>query len=76
MPLSVWQRKEALPFGAQKQIAEEEKVDPSFVSRVINDKALNHDPKKVRRVQVRIARKLGKPVAEVFAEDASLQKVG
>jgi len=76
MPLSVWQRKESLPFGAQKQIAQEENVDPSFVSRVISDKALDYDPKKVRRVQVRIARKIGMPVAEVFGEGSSLQKVG
>lgn len=78
MPLTVWQRKERLPFGAQKEVATEEGCDPAVVSMVVNDKAGNYDPKRVRRIQVRLARKMGCRVDEAFGppEGASRQMVG
>lgn len=66
MSLSRFERKERLLYGSQKEIAQAEGVAESMVSRVMNDKALHDDPKKVRRIQVRIARKIGLPVSEVF----------
>lgn len=66
MSLSRYERKEKLPWGAQKEIAEALEVDESLVSRVNSDKAYHDDPKKVRQVQVRIARKIGVTVDEAF----------
>jgi hypothetical protein len=74
MPLSKWQRKERLGFGGVKAISDKLAVSPALVSLVVNDKAA--DTKLTRKVKVAVARKIGMPVAEVFGEGASLQKVG
>jgi len=74
MPLSRFERKERLPYGAQKEIAHEEGVAESLVSRVMNDKTFHDDPKKVRRIRVRIARKIGVPVDEAFPPPASVER--
>jgi hypothetical protein len=70
MPLSRYERKERLPYGAQAEIAKElgEGFSEAFVSRVQNDKTDGMDPEKVRRVQVAIAKRLRPrvPVAEAF----------
>jgi hypothetical protein len=73
MALSRWDRKARLPFGAQKEIAEELKAegvkcDEADVSRVLHDKAQHLNPEKVQRIQVAIAKRL-RPrvsVAEAF----------
>ncbi len=80
MGLNIWQRKEKLPFGAQKEVAAEVGCDPAIVSLVVNDKAGNYDAKRVRRIQVRLARKMGVRVDEAFGtsetdvEGSSLQQ--
>ena len=73
MALSRWDRKERLPLGAQKEIAEElraegVKTNDGEVSRVLHDKASHLNPEKVRKIQVAIAKRL-RPrvsVAEAF----------
>lgn len=68
MPLSRYERKERLPYGAQKEIAAACDVSESFVSRVNNDSVDGLDPEKVREVRVAIAQRL-RPrisVAEAF----------
>lgn len=74
MPLSRWERKERLGFGGVKAIAARTGVSASLVSLVVNDKSARTPV--TRRVQVAIARRIGMPVAAVFGESASLQKVG
>lgn len=66
MALSIWERKARLPFGAQKQVAEEVGVPQPFVSEVINDKCAHRDQKKVRRVRVALARRMRVRVDEAF----------
>lgn len=58
------ERKDALGHGAVKEIAEELDVDPSLVSRVINGKATS------ARVAAAVARRIGRPVDEVFGSAA------
>lgn len=72
MPLTRYERKERLPYGAQAEIATElgEGFSEAFVSRVQNDKTDGMDVDKVRRVRVEIAKRL-RPrvsVAEAFPE--------
>jgi hypothetical protein len=67
MPLSRWDRKARLPFGAQKEIADELKAegmkcDEADVSRVLHDKAQHLNPDKVQRIQVEISKRLRPPV--------------
>lgn len=69
MPLSVAERKERMPFGAQKAVSTEQRVDPGYVSKVMDDAIrAKTEPgrKKLRRVQVALARKLGVTVDEAF----------
>lgn len=72
MPLTVAERKHLMPFGAQREVAAEQAVDAGYVSRVMNDEVHPKTPparKKLRRVQVALARKLGRPVDDVFPQD-------
>ena len=74
MPLSIADRKHLMPFGAQKEVAAEQKVDAAYVSRVMNDEVFPKTPagkKQLRRVQVAVARKLGRPVDEVFPQESA-----
>jgi hypothetical protein len=79
MPLSRWDRKARLPFGAQKEIADELKAegmkcDEADVSRVLHDKAQHLNPDKVQRIQVEIAKRL-RPrvsVAEAFPQQSDV----
>jgi transcriptional regulator with XRE-family HTH domain len=69
MPLSVAERKHRLPFGAQREVAAAEQVDRAYVSKVMNGEIFPKTPparKKLRRVQVALARKLGVTVDEAF----------
>lgn len=73
MPISRYERKERLPYGAQAEIAKAlgEGFSEAYVSRVQNDKTDGMDPEKVRRVQVAIALRL-RPrtaVAEAFPSE-------
>ena len=58
-----------MPFGAQREVSAEQRVDPGYVSRVMNDEVFPKTPpsrKKLRRVQVALSRKLGVTVDEAF----------
>jgi hypothetical protein len=69
MPLTIAERKHRMPSGAQREVARELRVDPSYVSRVMADDIrpkTRLGRKSVRRVQVAIARKLGMTVDEAF----------
>lgn len=72
MPLTIAERKHRLPFGAQREVSREQSVDPGYVSKVM-DGAIRPktEPakKKLRRVQVAIARKLGVTVDEAFPQE-------
>jgi len=74
MPLSRWERKERLGFGGVKAIADKLSVSPALVSLVVNEKSATTPL--TRKVKVAVARKIGMPVAEVFDETPSRQKVG
>jgi hypothetical protein len=72
MPLSIAERKHQMPFGAQRAVSAEQRVDPAYVSKVMNDEIHPKTPtaqKKLRRVQVALARKLGRRVDDVFGGD-------
>lgn len=72
MPLTIAERKHLMPRGARKDVAAEQLVDGTFVSRVMNGEVLpKTEPgrKKLRRIQVALARKLGRTVDEVFPPD-------
>ncbi len=69
MPLSIAERKHLMPFGAQRAVSTEQRVDPGYVSRVMNDEVFPKTAtsrKKLRRVQVAVAKKLGRTVDDVF----------
>jgi hypothetical protein len=69
MPLTSAERKHRMPFGAQRAVSTEQRVDPGYVSRVMNDEVHPKTPpaqRKLRRVQVAISRKLGVTVDEAF----------
>jgi hypothetical protein len=71
MPLSIAERKHLMPFGAQREVAAEQSVDAGYVSRVMNDEVHPKTPparKKLRRVQVALARKLGRTVDDAFPQ--------
>jgi transcriptional regulator with XRE-family HTH domain len=67
--LTVAERKHRMPFGSQKEIAAETGLSRSLVSQVVNDTYRPVTPqgqRTMRRLQVRIARKLGMRVDEAF----------
>lgn len=66
MSIARYARRERLPVGAQKEIAQRLGVAESVVSRVMNDKGSDLSPITRRRVKVAIARKLGMKVDEAF----------
>lgn len=69
MPLTTADRKDRLPFGAQRAVALELQVDPAYVSKVMDDAVRPKTPrgkKQLRTVQVALSRKLRLPVDEVF----------
>lgn len=70
MPLSVMERKHLLEHGAQLEIAQDLGVSRSLVSQVNSDAYRPRTARgraTLRRVQVAIARKLGRRVDEAFA---------
>ena len=73
MPLTVAERKHLLTQGAQRDIAREAGVSEALVSEVVSD---SYRPKTdrgratERRIRVRIARKLGMKVDDVFPPKA------
>lgn len=76
MPLSKYERKEKLPYGAQIEIATELDLSETTVSWVQNDhpKMLFLSPETIARVREAIAKRIrcddgsvGMPVSEVFA---------
>lgn len=69
MPLTIADRKHLMPHGAQKEIASALGVSKSYVSSVVNGEIRAKTQaarRRLRIAQVAIARKLGKPVDEVF----------
>lgn len=76
MPLSRWDRKARLPYGAQKEIATELRAEgmacnEGDVSLVLHDKASHLPAEKVKKIQAAIAKRL-RPrvsVAEAFPAD-------
>jgi len=72
MPLTTADRKFLMPYGAQRDVAFDQGVKESYVSLVMSGEMRPKTlaaRKKLRRVQVAIARKLGRPVDEVFPPD-------
>lgn len=77
MALSIAERKHLMPFGAQREVSMEQRVDPGYVSKVMNGEMVaktRPSRKKLRRVQVAIARKLGRTVDEVFPPAVTSQE--
>lgn len=71
MPLTTADRKHLMPYGAQKEVATEQGVTEAYVSLVMAGEVrpkTEMTRKKLRRVQVAIARKLGRTVDEVFPQ--------
>ena len=69
MPLSTADRKHLMPYGAQKEVAIEQGVTEAYVSLAMGGEVFPKTEvsrKKLRRVQVAIARKLGRTVDEAF----------
>jgi hypothetical protein len=69
MPLSIAERKYDMPHGALQQVARAEGVANSYVTAVLNGSVQPKSvaaQRKVRRIQVALARKLGRPVDDVF----------
>lgn len=78
MPLSIAERKHQMPFRAQAQVADAEGVAESYVSAVMNGTVhpkTDETRKKLRRVQVALARKLGVTVDEAFPPAEQVQQV-
>ena len=77
MPLSIAERKHRLPFGAQREVSTEQRVDPGYVSKIM-DGAIRPktEPgrKKLRRIQVALARKLGVTVDEAFPPEVEARQ--
>jgi hypothetical protein len=74
MPLTIAERKHLMPYGAQHQVAIEEEVSESYVSAVMSDEVrpkTSTTRKKLRRVQVAIARKLGRTVDDAFPRESA-----
>lgn len=69
MPLTRAERKDRMPFGAQRRVAAAEKVSESYVSEVMNGVVFARTPrgtKTLQRVQRALAKELGVDVAEAF----------
>jgi hypothetical protein len=69
MPLTIAERKHRMPHGGRKEVAAEQMVDATYVSKAMNGELFpktSTGRKKLRRVQVAIARKLGVTVDEAF----------
>jgi hypothetical protein len=78
MPLTIAERKHRMPRGAGLEIAAKERVDPGYVSKALNGELHPKTPpakKKLRRVQVALARKLGVTVDEAFPPAEATQAV-
>lgn len=74
MPLTIAERKHLMPHGAQLAVATEMEVSTTYVSAVMNGIVRPQTlpaQKKLRRVQVALARKLGRRVDEVFGGDSA-----
>lgn len=78
MPLSRWDRKARLPYGAQKEIAAEIRAEgmactEGDVSLVLHDKASHLPVEKVKKIQSAIAKRLRPrvPVSEAFGGAAA-----
>lgn len=63
--MSRWERKAALKFGDLAEIAKRLGVTRPHASQVLNDK------RRDRKVEVAIARAIGKPVDEVFEPETA-----
>lgn len=75
MPLTHAERKECLPRGAQHDIAEKCKATDAYVSGAVAGtiQPKSRDKKaKLRRVQTEIARKIGRPLEDVFTPEELL----
>lgn len=58
-----------MPFGAQREVASEEAVSESYVSAVMSDEVFPKTQptrEKLARVQSALAKKLDRPVEDVF----------
>lgn len=60
MAMTRWERKAALAYGATAEIADKLELTRGHVSQVVNGK------RRDRRVEVAVARKVGRPVRDVF----------
>lgn len=72
VPLTIAERKHLMPRGAQMQVATSLGLSTTYVSAVMNDEThpkTEAGKKQLRRVRVALARKLGRPVDEVFPPD-------
>lgn len=72
MALSIAERKHQMPFGALREVSTDQRVDPGYVTRVMNGEIrpkMAASRKKLRRVQVALARKLGVTVDEAFPSE-------
>ena len=73
MLLTIAERKHLMPYGAQKDVATEQGASEGYVSLAMNDELrpkTQAGRKKLRRVQVAIARKLGRTVDDVFPQES------
>jgi hypothetical protein len=69
MPLTIAERKHLMPRGAQREVVKETGFSSTYVSAVVCGEVRPKTPparKKLRRAQVALARKLGRPVDDVF----------
>lgn len=66
MPLSKYERKELLPYGAQSEIAGELDLSEATVSLVMNDKTASLPPETIERVRTAIAARIGRPVSDLW----------
>jgi hypothetical protein len=67
MPLSKYERKEKLGYGAAKKIARQLKRSEGHVSQVISG------TRRDAKVEEAVARRIGLPVEEVFEPQPSVQ---
>lgn len=78
MPLSVAERKYRMPHGALQAVARATGVSNAYVTAVMNGTVTPKSEaarKKLRRVRVALARKLSRPVDEVFPPETGLEAV-
>lgn len=60
------ERKELLPYRTQNEVHKATGYSKGFISEVVNGKA--HPTRHARKVAVKIARKVGVPVKQLFPE--------